>query len=65
MYVNVIFAKNMSKNHLYPFCDALAQTVLITHKLVFYEQDIYYFPSKQMAASYNAKKIIKKNSLLR
>ena len=25
MYVNVIFAKNMSKNHFYPICDALAQ----------------------------------------
>ena len=35
MYVNVIFAKNMSKNHFYPICDALASKVLITHKLVF------------------------------
>ena len=35
MYVNVIFAKKMSKNHFYPICDALAQKVLITHKLVF------------------------------
>ena len=34
MYVNMIFAKNMSKNHFDPICDALAQKVLITHKLV-------------------------------
>ena len=35
MYVNGIFAKNMSKNHIFPICDALAQKVLITRKLVF------------------------------
>ena len=35
MYVNVIFAKNMFKNHVDPICDALAQKVLIAHKLVF------------------------------
>ena len=35
MYVNVIFAQNMFKNHFDPICDALAQNVLITHKLVF------------------------------
>ena len=34
MYVNVIFAKNMFKNHVDPICDALAQKVLIAHKLV-------------------------------
>ena len=35
MYVNGIFAKNMSKNHIFSICDALAQKVLITRKLVF------------------------------
>ena len=35
MYVNVIFVKNMLKNHFDPICDALAQKVLITHTLVF------------------------------
>ena len=35
MYVNGIFAKNMSKHHIFPICDALALKVLITRKLVF------------------------------
>ena len=32
MYVNGIFAQNMSKYHIFPICDALAQKVLITPK---------------------------------
>ena len=40
MYVNGIFAKNMSKNHIFPICDALAQKVLITRKLVFSFQGV-------------------------
>ena len=61
MYVNVIFAKDMSKNNFYPICDALAQKVLITHKLVFLLTRYLLCFSKYMAASYNAKKIIFKN----
>ena len=40
MYVNGIFAKNMSKHHIFPICDALAQKVLITRKQAFSFQGV-------------------------
>ena len=35
MYINGIFANFFLKNLIFPICDALAQKVLITRKLVF------------------------------
>ena len=51
MYVNVIFAKNMFKNHFDPICDALEQKVLkiILKNLTFEIMDVKTCPVRNVS----------------